>query len=192
MSNRFVPQRRVEPESRPALSGIYPEANVPDGSDSVLTVALDFVALVRRNLLLVAVFVALSLGVCAALLHREQPVYRATAVIRLVDKTRKTTGDLATGVTDEISGSYADPILSELQVLESRGVAQEIAAREGLQLASLTRGFGWKYLDSVRIDSSASADSLVVRFGTAWYIASMNGRTSQAGYGEGVTLPGVR
>src|SRR5215510_5407585 len=120
MSNRFLPQRPVEPASSPELSGVYPEASVPGASDSVLTVALDFVALVRRNLVLVAVFVALSLGACAALLYRDQPIYRATAVIRLLDKTRKTTGDLATGATDEITGSYTDPILSQLQVLESR------------------------------------------------------------------------
>jgi len=192
MSNRFLPQRRVEPASSRELSGTYPEASVSDGSDSVLTVALDFVALVRRNLVLVAVFVALALGFGVVLLRREQPVYKAAAVIRLADKTRATTGGLGTGATDEIIGSYTDPILSQLQVLESRGVAQEIAAREGLQLGSLTRGFGWKYFDRVSIDSSASADSLVVRFGTAWYIASMNGQTSQARYGEGVTLPGVR
>jgi tyrosine-protein kinase Etk/Wzc len=192
MSNRLVPQRWVEQASSPELSGLYPEASVPDGSDSILKIGLEFVGLVRRNLILVAAFTTLALGVGAALLYREQPVYRAAAVIRLADKKRATTGDLSTGATDEISGSYTDPILSQLQVLESRGVAQEIAAREGLQLGSLTRGFGWKYLDSVRIDPSTSADTLGVQFGAASYVASMNGKTSQASYGEAVTLPGVR
>ncbi|HEY7237283.1 MAG TPA: polysaccharide biosynthesis tyrosine autokinase [Gemmatimonadaceae bacterium] len=192
MSNRLVPQRWVEPPSSPEFSGTYPDASVPDGSDSVLKVALEYVGLIRRNLVLVGVFVVLALGACAAMLYRERPVYRAAAVIRLVDKTKATTGNLATGATDQITGSFVDPILSQLQVLESRGVAQEIAAREGLRLTSLTRGFGWKYIDSVSIDSLASADTLVVRFSDASYVASTNGRTSQARYGEAVTLPGVR
>src|SRR5262245_3740686 len=192
MSNRFLPQRRIEPASSPELSGMYPEASVPNGSDSVLTVALDFVALIRRNLVLVAVFVALALAACAVLLYRERPVYRAAAVIRLVDKKKATTGNLATGATDQISGSWVDPILSQLQVLESRGVAQEIAAREGLRLASVTRGFGWKYIDSVSIDPLVSPDTLDVRFDAASYVVSMNGKTSQARYGQAVLLPGVR
>jgi capsular exopolysaccharide synthesis family protein len=192
MSNRLAPQRWVEPASSPELSGMYPEVSVPEGPDSVLKVALELVGLVRRNLVLIAVFVALSLSACAVMLYREQPVYRAAAVIRLVDKTKATTGSLTTGATDQISGSWVDPILSQLQVLESRGVAQEIAAREGLQLKSLTRGFGWKYIDSVSVDSSASADTVVVRFSDASYIASTNGKTSQARYGDPVVLPGVR
>jgi tyrosine-protein kinase Etk/Wzc len=192
MSNRLVPQRWVEPPSSSELPGQYPGASVPDESDSVLKVALEYVALVRRHLVLVGAFVALALGAGITLVRREQPVYRAAAVIRLVDKAKATTGNLATGATDQIAGSFVDPILSQLQVLESRGVAQEIAAREGLKLESLTRGFGWKYLDSVSVDSAMSVDTLVVRFEAASYVASMNGKTSQARYGEAVTLPGVR
>ena len=192
MSNRFAPQRWIEPGSKPAFVARHEETSVPDGPDSVLAVALEFGALVRRNVLLVAAFVALAVAGLAALLYRQQPVYRAAAVISLVDKTRATTGGLASGATDEIRGSYTDPILSQLQVLESRGVAREIAAREGLQLQSATRGFGWKYLDGVSVDSSTSADSLDVRFGADSYVASMNGSTSRARYGEAVTFPGIR
>src|SRR4051812_8334059 len=120
MSDRLLPQRWVDAQQGPEFPpNGYPDPVPLEGSDSVLKVALEFVALVRRHLLLVAIFVALSLAGLSTLLYKEQPQYRAGAVIRLADKARATTGGLGGAVSDQMGGSITDPILSQLQVLQS-------------------------------------------------------------------------
>jgi tyrosine-protein kinase Etk/Wzc len=169
-----------------------PEARAAANSEPILQVALEFLALLRRHLLLVVGCFALSFGVLAYMLYTERPVYRATAVIRLADKTRSMSGSLAPSATDQLSGTATDPILSQLQVLQSRTVALEIAGREGLQLSSLSRGFGWWYIDSVSVSPTAAFDTLHATFGTSGVVVAMGPRRAQAKYGATLELPGLR
>jgi capsular exopolysaccharide synthesis family protein len=139
------------------------------------------------------VVVLASLGLVAAVLYREQPTFRAVAVVRLTDKTRSMSGGLGTGAGgDQLGGTTTDPILSQLQILQSRAVAEEIARRQGLQLRVLTRGVGWSVLDSVRVAPTAPFDTLHLRFTPAGVVAQLGSATTHAPYNTSLEVNGVR
>jgi tyrosine-protein kinase Etk/Wzc len=101
-------------------------------------------------------------------------------------------GGLAPSASDQLTGTATDPILSQLQVLQSRTVALEIAGREGLQLYSLSRAFGWKYLDSVSVAPNATFDTLHARFSDSGALVTMGTLRAAARYGEPIQLPGLK
>jgi succinoglycan biosynthesis transport protein ExoP len=191
MSDPLVPQRWTEPYIAPEGLTAFPEPHPMERSKPILQVALEFIALLRRHLLLVFGCFSLSLGVLGYMFYTERPLYRATAVIRLANKTRSISGGLGSSASDQMGGS-ADPILSQLQVLQSRTVALEIAGREGLQLYSLDRAFGWKYIDSVNIVPNAKFDTLHARFGHSGVVVTMGASRADARYGAPIQLPGLR
>ncbi len=168
------------------------EPQIVEQSESILQIALDFLALIRRHLLLVGVCLGGSLGIVTWILRHDRPVYRAAAVIRLADKSRSLAGGLTPPSNDRIGGALVDPILSQVQVLQSGEIAEKIAIQQGLQLHSLTRDFGWAYLDSITVAQGAVFDTIFVHFRTRDAIATMGRDRATANYGQPLALPGVR
>jgi tyrosine-protein kinase Etk/Wzc len=160
-------------------------------SESLLRLVLELLALMRRNFLLVGICVIASFAVLAAILRDERPEYRASAVVRLSDKARSMSGGLGTRASDQL-GVGADPILSQLQILQSGAVAREIALEEGLQLRPMTRDFTWAFIDSARVASTAPVDSISLQFGDTSFTATLRGRAVRARYGAVVDLMGAR
>jgi tyrosine-protein kinase Etk/Wzc len=170
---------------------VYPDPDASVQSESLLGVILGIAGLFRRHLLLASSCVVIAVGLAVALMYREQPTYRANAVIRFVDKARSVSGGLATSANDQM-GFYTDPILSALQVLQSRRSALEIAQREGLQLQTLTRGFTRASMDSVSVASDAPQDTLRATFGSSGVSVRYAGAAAHAPYGQPISIKGVR
>lgn len=192
MSDQLLPQRWTPPRPGGDPARTIPDPPAFEESESVLKVALEFLALLRRHLLLVGACLVLALGGLAAIFYTTRPVYRAGAVIRLIDKSKAMAGGLGTSGTEQFIGrGPTDPILSQLQVLQSRAIAQEIATRVGLQLHSLTRGFGWKFIDSVAVAPTASTDTIRAHFSASGVSAAMGSAKAQAAYGAPLQFPGV-
>src|SRR5690348_6525266 len=101
-------------------------------SDSVLKLVIEFAALVRRHLLIIVAITAACVGYVWYKARHELPVYRANAVIRLADKGRELSGRLGSVPTNPSVRPFTDPVLSLIQVLQSRGVAEGVVAREAL------------------------------------------------------------
>jgi uncharacterized protein involved in exopolysaccharide biosynthesis len=88
--------------------------------------------ILRRRVGLIIGVTALALGVVGYLVYRQQPLYRATAVLRLVDQRGAMTGGLE-AATQEVLGTSDDPLLSQIEVLRTRTVARRVLDRLGLQ-----------------------------------------------------------
>ena len=86
--------------------------------------------------------------------RREATVYRAAAVIQLVDARGELTGGL---VNDDVHGAtyYDRTALSEAEVITSRAVAAEVVDSEPLGTRVQAIGFPTRLLSGVTVPDSA-------------------------------------
>src|SRR3954471_9511987 len=137
MADSLLPQRWTRPV------GVEPIV-VTDGANepaqSTLQSALAFLGLLHRHWLLILAITAAAVVALLYKVRNELPLYRATAVIRLEDKQRELSGRLRSGPVNNGIRPFTDPVLSQIYVLQSRNVAQEVAQRQGLRLRTLPRG----------------------------------------------------
>src|SRR5439155_797125 len=131
-------------------------------------------------------------------------VYRAVAVIRLSDPRRAFTG----GVVDDpallADGRYADPLLSQVELLKSRTVAGGVVdsmpmLRVVLRKSSpslldrvLRRRFSPNLLGVVAVRPDAAADSLSLTFERDGFLVGTGPARRRAAYGTVVEVGGVR
>ena len=128
------------------------------------------------------------------LAYRTKPVYRANAVVRIADvKSAMTAGldnPLASGMG---SSMWTDPVLSQIQVLLSRGVARDVIERHPLGPRIYTDGFAPTLLSDVSLDSTVTRDTVFFEFADSGYTVR-HGSSSNAqrlSYGVPVKLGGV-
>lgn len=142
----------------------------------------DALAVVRRHLWLVLVLTLAGGGVAAYVAYSAQPTYRATAVIRLADARRALSGNLVEGPVSALAGRTIDPLLSQLEVLQSRAIAAAVV--DSLPMLRLrTSGFPAVLVRDVWIASPARGDSLRLEFGADHVTALRPGETARAAYG---------
>lgn len=190
MSERFVPQRWVDAPT-PIASFESREATPEPGQESVLHVLLDFVALVRRNWLVVLASIMLALAIAAVLIRLDHPLYRAMATVKFEDKGRALSGGLGGGSAQQLGAPITDPLLTQIQVLQSRAVANEVVDREGLRLVSEPEMLGDDIVRDVKVSDGVGHRVLTASFGRTDYTIS-DGRVAQkAAYGVPVQLRDV-
>jgi capsular exopolysaccharide synthesis family protein len=166
------------------------EAN--EGQESLLQLALDFVALVRRRILLVLCVTLATVAAVGIKLYFEQPLYRATAVIRLSNERRALSGGIATDPTDRLGMGTIDPLLSQIQVLRSRATAKEVVTREGLRLRPRAREFPTGVIGDVQVRREAPRGILRLTFSNSGVQAQGARGTVSAPYGMPVEIDEVR
>ncbi|HEV3050419.1 MAG TPA: GNVR domain-containing protein, partial [Longimicrobium sp.] len=148
----------------------------------------EYMGALRRHLWLVAAAVLVSVGLAAYRISREAPRYTATSSVRLGNARQELAGEIGTGQTDQIPGWYTDPILSQVQVLRSRAVAQQVVDSLGLRLQPLP-GFPYHDLVSVRVSPRArTGDTLYVTFAPEGVRGRLGGIRGEARYGEPLEL----
>lgn len=145
----------------------------------------------RRNVLLIALVTIAVVAVAGWLVYIERPTYRAQAVIRLVDARRAMTGGIEAAAMERMSGTMTDPILSQIEVMRSRGVLGEVVDQEGLQLHVASRGVPRSLFDDARTHPSVWFDTLHVQFEVDGVTARSNAAEVSAPYGGRVVLGGV-
>lgn len=189
MTERFVPQRWVDPAA--SVTQFEPREPVgePAGQESVLRIMLDFVALVRRNWKLVLGTTLLALLIAAVLIRLDHPLYRATATIKYEDKGRALSAGLGGGAAQQLGGPVTDPLLTQIQVLQSRAVANEVVDRESLRLSSEPTLAD--DLVTVKIADEIDARKLTASFGSTQYNVSDGRTTARAPYGDVASLQGI-
>src|SRR5216117_2294408 len=90
----------------------------------VSTVRLDdLFAIVRRHIRLVLGVAAAVMAAAGYVAYVTGSVYRAVAVIRLSDPRRAFTGGVVDDPALGADGRYADPLLSQVELLKSHAVA---------------------------------------------------------------------
>ena len=151
----------------------------------------EVIAVLRRHVWLVVAVTVLALASALAIVLRQQPQYRATATIRLKDERQAMTGTLDAPGLEQMLGKTVDPLLSQLEVMRSRGVAAEVARRTGLRLWPLDGALAHGTFADVRIASETLADTLEVRFARNGYSVQGGIGTAVGAYGRPLEVGGV-
>ena len=111
--------------------------------DEELAPALDLRGLIqtiRGHLKLVVASTVCGVLIAGWVGRRAPAVYQASAVIRLEDKTRSLTGGLVGDPTRAMVGRSVDPLLSQVEILTSRAVAETVIDSTPM-LRAQTEGF---------------------------------------------------
>ncbi|HVH68413.1 MAG TPA: polysaccharide biosynthesis tyrosine autokinase [Gemmatimonadales bacterium] len=199
-------------DSRAASSPIA-DRGEPEAPASTIRLE-ELFAVVRRHLRLVLGVAAAAVAVAGAVAYATGSVYRAVAVIRLSDPRRAFTGGVVEDPALLTDGRYADPLLSQVELLKSHTVAGGVVdsmpmLRLVLRKSSpdllervFTRRLPPNLLGDVAVAPDAPADSLPLTFERDGFVvatrsgsggASEGGRGPQrAAYGKVVEVAGVR
>ena len=153
----------------------------------------EYLGALRRHLWLVVAAVVVSVGFAAYRIRQEAPRYTAASAVRLVNARQEMAGEIGTGQTDQLPGWYTDPILSQIQVLRSRAVAQEVVDSVGLRLRPDNPEFPFGLLRDVWVTPAARpGDTLHLAFGAGHVRGRIGPRESRAGYGQPLDLGSLR
>jgi capsular exopolysaccharide synthesis family protein len=163
------------------------------GDDEELAPALDLRALIqtiRGHLKLVIASTVCGVLIAGWVGSRAPAVYQASAVIRLEDKTRSLTGGLVGDPTRAMVGRSVDPLLSQVEILTSRAVAETVVDSTPM-LRVQTEGYSPLIIRNLFLRPDLDRRTLQVEFGPSWYtVADTNARTTAA-YGNGMVVNGV-
>ncbi|HSH44452.1 MAG TPA: Wzz/FepE/Etk N-terminal domain-containing protein, partial [Longimicrobiales bacterium] len=115
--------------------GPGPGAPGGPGGQPVDTIELrEVVDVLRRNWKLIGLITVVTVALAAVIVLRQPPEYRAQGMIRLEDERAAMTGGLQGPLMEQALGKTEDPLLSQVQVLRSRGVVGAVVDRLGLRL----------------------------------------------------------
>lgn len=189
MSDQILPQRWVEAPAPMVREeqGFAPEP----GEESALTAILNLVGLLRRNWRTVLGATLLTLAGAAFLIRRSQPMYRATATVKFDDKGRALAAGLGGTAAQQVTGHATDPLLTQIQVLQSRGVAREVVRREGLRVTSQPQFLPDAWITGLVLPDNVSPPPISLIFGIRYFTASDGGRTVRGTYGDPLQLDSV-
>jgi tyrosine-protein kinase Etk/Wzc len=192
----MVPRRTPLPEGDPSAPQLPLLRSVPAQAAAVPGEGIplrEYLGALRRHLWLVVAAVLVSVGIAAYRIRQEPPRYTAVSAVRLVNARQEMAGQIGTGQQDQLPGWYTDPILSQIQVLRSRAVAQEVVDSVGGRLRPEDPEFPVGLLRDVRVAPAARAgDTLQLTFTGDGVRARMGARAGQAAYGQPLDLGWVR
>jgi capsular exopolysaccharide synthesis family protein len=144
----------------------------------------------RWRLILLVAAVPSAIGGYFAYTFR--PEYRASGVIRIADTRRAVAGSLGGGMSDAITASSIDPVLSSVQELTSRGVAGQV-------VDSIVDTRAWSRLlpagtiTRLELLSDTISDTLSLTFGRDGFRVSDGSNPAlPAKYGDPVEIRQVR
>src|SRR6266516_1718996 len=171
----------------------------------VSTVRLDdLFAVVRRHIRLVLGVAAVVVAAAGYVAYVKGSVYRAVAVIRLSDPRRALTGGVVDDPALGADGRYADPLLSQVELLKSHAVAGGVVdsmpmLRVVLRKSSrsllervLRRRLSPDLLGDVAVAADAPADSLPLTFDRDGFVVGAPPERRRAAYDTVVKVDGVR
>ena len=190
--SELVPRRPPFPEAAPPppqlplLRSDPADSTLPGGEGIPLR---EYLGALRRHLWLVIAAVVVSVGFAAWRIRQEPPRYTAASAVRLVNARQEMAGEIGTGQTDQLPGWYTDPILSQIQVLRSRAVAQEVVDSVGLRLRPENPEFPFGVVRDVRVTPAAHpGDTLRLIFASGHVRGRIGPRESRAAYGQPLDL----
>src|SRR5882762_1861185 len=151
----------------------------------------DWLAVLRRHLRLAVGVAAAVIGVSICLASTAQSVYRATAVVRLVDARRALAGDLIDATANgDIALSAANPVLSQVEVLRSRATLAAVV-NEMPSLRIRTRPFADALVRDVRLAPEVRLDSVQLSFGPKTVTVVGETPPRETEYGTPLELRGI-
>jgi len=166
---------------------LHPSASTSDSSEIDLN---DVLKVLRHRAGLIAGVVAASLAIAMLVIWFREPVYRATAVVRLADTRQQLAGALG-GVTP-VGLGQPDPLLSQIEILRSASVLGVVVDEQGLRFQPVSRGLLPRDFSDIEVPPNAPVDELTLAFAEQGIRVSGAVGELQAGYGEQIDLDGLR
>lgn len=166
--------------------GAYP----PAAADEEAVDLRKILGVLGRHRLLIALVAAAVFAAAAYLALTARPQYQARAVIRLEDQRAALSG-ISGEAAEQVFGKQNDPLLSQLQVLRSRGVASSVVDQLGLRLHPLDPRLSPAHLAGVVVTDAADS-AVELAFRSRDYELRGGGRRVRAAYGQPVEAAGVR
>jgi succinoglycan biosynthesis transport protein ExoP len=145
---------------------------------------------IRRRHRFVLTLTLLGVAGGGFLVYKAPANYLASATLRLAGERRALTGQIE-GPAPEIART-TDPLLSLAQLVQSTNVLGAVVDSLGLRLNSATPEFSTSQLDGIYVDSTATADTILVTFYQNGVKAKLADREARGPYGETLDLGTVR
>ena len=168
-------------------------ADRADPEAFVRTVSLEeLLSTLRRHVWLVLGVAAVAVAATGFVAYTTGPVYRAVAVIRLSDPRRALTGGVVEDPGPSADERFADPLLSQVELLTSGTVAGAVVDSVPM-LRVLTRKFSPSLLGGVAVAPDSAAHSFQLTFGRDDFVVEgPAGQQRRAAYGRVVDLGVIR
>ena len=158
----------------------------------VSTVRLEeLLSTLRRHVRLVLGVTAAAVAAVGYMAYARGPVYSAVAVIRLSDPRRALTGGVVVDPALSADERFADPLLSQVELLTSRTVAGAVVDSMPM-LRVLARKVPPRLVGEVAVPAAAGADSFQLAFGRDSFVAEGPSGQRRAAYGTSVEFGGIR
>ena len=161
----------------------------PAGTEPPLNLR-DWLAVLRRHLLLAAAVTTIALGVAGYAAYKMPAGYRATAVVRLVDARRALAGGLVDGEKEDGILRPANPVLSQVEVVRSRAIAGAVVDEMPI-LRIRTHGFDPAMLKDMHLAPEIDGGHFELRFGGEGVTVAQGSEERQVAYGASAEMGGL-
>src|SRR5437899_8438370 len=142
----------------------------------------------RRHIRLTVGVTAPAVAVAVFMAYTATSMYRATSVVRVVEARRVLAGNLA-GERD-IAPQSADPVLSQVEVLRSRGASSAVVDAVPV-LRMQARGFAAAVLRDARVAPAVQGDVLALQFGERTVRVQRRSEEREVAYGSPIEIAGI-
>jgi len=179
--------QRPRASSRRAAGELTPGPVGPDTAPDLY----EWLGVLRRHIRLATAVAATAIVAAAYVTYTTASLYRATAVVRLVDARRALAGGLVDARADgDVALPSANPVLSQVEVLRSRATAGAVV--DDLPILRVrTRHFPEALVKRVRVAPEAALDSVELRFGRETVTAEPRAERREAAYGATLEIRGI-
>jgi capsular exopolysaccharide synthesis family protein len=186
-----LPPERQLPSGRFMFAEVAGEP-ARDSMDAGGVTLRDYLVVARRHKWLVAAAGLMGLALAAFFVSREAPRYRAAASLQLTEERQRLTGGLdAAAAGSPAWGWGVDNILSQIQVLKSRGVLEQVVTDVGLQLQPLAPELTRAVLRPMHVPDVQRTDTLHMAFADDGVRIRSRTGTAAAAFGETVEVDGI-
>jgi polysaccharide biosynthesis transport protein len=151
----------------------------------------ELLRILRRHMMLILFVTTVSTAGAIYWTVTHAQFYSASAVVRLNNAQRSMTGGLADGPMDVLSGTQIDPVLSLVEVLQSRTVAGQVVDSMP-ELRLRLDGVGRGDLKGLRYDTEQKVDSITLRFRPRSVLYRRAKYIRSVPYGSVVAADGIR
>jgi polysaccharide biosynthesis transport protein len=153
--------------------------------------AKEVFAILRRRIWIVLGAPAIALVFAVFMLHRQEPMYRASALVLIKDSRRAVAGGIEDATNERPMGRFSDALLSQIELLRGRDVLGDVVDREGLRLVSLSPEFSASQLANLNVSPGTPDDTVRVVFRDHEYEVRTSAGKATAQYGAPVTVGGL-
>ena len=149
-----------------------------------------YVSMLQRYWWIIVLAAVVGVAYQGYVTRNDLPMFRASSAVRLTDQGAAMSGNLVQDYGTGFGG-YTDPILTQVQVIKSRIVAQLVVDSLGLQLQSETPGFYMGFYTDVHVARTAVPSTLSFHFSPSHFTVDGVHDSIVGEYGRPATIGGV-